>query len=145
MRALVGFLRSPNVILTRILRVYNIFVAPWLHPPLEGYIKLWGFFLQVRIRLFHHITCHLHQSHGSTMFLTTREQSNGPIRGGSLLYTTIGSIISLVASPVSSASFFSCFLGVKVANKPVSSIHFINNFSYIYKSPHSKRKRKIKK
>ncbi|KAG4403923.1 hypothetical protein GLYMA_01G221700v4 [Glycine max] len=41
------FLRSPNVILTWILRVYNIFVAPWLHPLLEGYIKLWGFFVRL--------------------------------------------------------------------------------------------------
>ena len=57
--------------------------------------------------------------------------TNGPKKGGSgggLLKATIGSIVSLVASPLLSASF-SSFLGVKVANKPVSSIHLIKKFS----------------
>ncbi|XP_014520227.1 uncharacterized protein LOC106777198 [Vigna radiata var. radiata] len=41
------FLRSPHVILTWILKVYNIFIACWLHPILEGYIKLWSFFVRL--------------------------------------------------------------------------------------------------
>ncbi|KAK7366735.1 hypothetical protein VNO80_08732 [Phaseolus coccineus] len=41
------FLRSPHVILTWILKVYNIFIAPWLHPLLDGYIKLWSFFVRL--------------------------------------------------------------------------------------------------
>ncbi|BAU00585.1 uncharacterized protein HKW66_Vig0161990 [Vigna angularis] len=41
------FLRSPHVILSWILKVYNIFIACWLHPLLDGYIKLWSFFVRL--------------------------------------------------------------------------------------------------
>nr|KYP67324.1 hypothetical protein KK1_013651 [Cajanus cajan] len=41
------FLKSPQAILTWILRIYNIFVAPWLNPLLDGYIKLWSFFVRL--------------------------------------------------------------------------------------------------
>ncbi|CAJ1927744.1 unnamed protein product [Sphenostylis stenocarpa] len=42
-----GFLRSPHVILTWILKAYSIFIASWLHPLLEGYVKLWSFFVRL--------------------------------------------------------------------------------------------------
>ncbi|KAL2348021.1 hypothetical protein Fmac_002021 [Flemingia macrophylla] len=41
------FLRSPHAILTWIFRIYNMFVAPWLNPLLEVYIRLWGLFARL--------------------------------------------------------------------------------------------------
>ncbi|XP_027362582.1 uncharacterized protein LOC113870183 [Abrus precatorius] len=41
------FLRSPHVILTWILKIHNIFVAPLINPLLDGYIKLWSVFVRL--------------------------------------------------------------------------------------------------
>ncbi|RDX73576.1 hypothetical protein CR513_46802, partial [Mucuna pruriens] len=42
-----GFLRSPHAILTWISKIYDIFVAPWFCPLIDGYIKLWAFFVRL--------------------------------------------------------------------------------------------------
>ncbi|KAK7406116.1 hypothetical protein VNO78_07733 [Psophocarpus tetragonolobus] len=41
------FLKSTHLILPWIMRGYNIFVASWLLPLLDSYIKLWSFFFQL--------------------------------------------------------------------------------------------------
>ncbi|CAL0331997.1 unnamed protein product [Lupinus luteus] len=41
------FLRSPHAIMNWILKIYNIFVAPFLNPLLGGYIKLWSFMIRL--------------------------------------------------------------------------------------------------
>jgi hypothetical protein len=42
-----GFLRRPHAILIWMLKIYNIFVAPFLNPLLDGYIKLWSFMIRL--------------------------------------------------------------------------------------------------
>jgi hypothetical protein len=42
-----GFLRRPHAILLWILKIYNIFVAPFLNPLLDSYIKLWSFMIRL--------------------------------------------------------------------------------------------------
>ncbi|KAK2425939.1 hypothetical protein QL285_024665 [Trifolium repens] len=41
------FLRRPHAILIWMLKIYNIFVAPFLNPLLDGYIKLWSFMIRL--------------------------------------------------------------------------------------------------
>ncbi|CAL5187511.1 unnamed protein product [Lathyrus oleraceus] len=41
------FLRRPHSILIWMLKIYNIFVAPFLNPILDGYIKLWSFMIRL--------------------------------------------------------------------------------------------------
>lgn len=41
------FLKSPQAILSWILKIYNIFVTPWLTPLLSGYIAIWSFFVRL--------------------------------------------------------------------------------------------------
>ncbi|CAK8539358.1 unnamed protein product [Lathyrus sativus] len=41
------FLRRPHSILIWMLKIYNIFVAPFLNPILDSYIKLWSFMIRL--------------------------------------------------------------------------------------------------
>ncbi|XP_019420811.1 PREDICTED: uncharacterized protein LOC109330991 [Lupinus angustifolius] len=41
------FLRSPHAVINWIMKIYNIFVAPFLTPLLGGYIKLWSFMIRL--------------------------------------------------------------------------------------------------